>query len=364
MTNLMRLGTSPSYNGNSTFLNEGGSPILNLQDRSIHSNHTSPSLEFRSQIPGTSPALGHSRPSEEPWSSLNTRVGNNSSQLHQLLAWQNGSGKEQIHAINAQHDGNSLSPVSGYNGYSPRDFPLPSPATVASISPSGTGLSDQQYGLVHELCERNPDLHSRLLHTQNDQFDRPSTATYGPEFSLDYVQDLNRPTSRIDRPSEMESNLEPDTFHDNSTLRSNQMSIIREQVPIHHDSPTPFVYGYQASLEVSYRQHLDNYRRYLPYRRRGTNTQAYQAPNNMTSLTQSPDTQLVQSPLLRSAGARQGIVGPIRTTALAIRAKGVRKGPLKEDARRHARDTRGEGSCWPCKIQRYKVSFFILSQGW
>ena len=420
----MGLGTSPSHYENSNFLIEGGSTELELQERNTHGYHTSPSQKYRSHIPGTSPALGHTRPSEEPWSSLNTRVGNSSSQLHQLLARQNWSGREQIHAIDVQHDGNLLSSPSGYNGYSPRDFPLLSPATVASIPPCGTGLSDQQHGLVNELCQRhpdlhsgmphseqisaidaqhdgnflssasgyngysprdlpllspatlasipqygtgladqrhglvdevcegNPDLHSGMPHTQNDQFDRASTATYGPDF-LDYVQDLNRPVSPIDRRSEMESNFEPDTFQHSFVLRSNQMTIIREQVPTHHDSPTPVVYGYQASLKISYRQHLDNYRRYLPYQRCG---------NTMTSLTQSPDTQLEQSPLLRGAGARQGMVGPVRTT-LAIRAKGVRKGPLKEDARRHARDTRGEGSCWPCKIQRYKVSFCLLSQG-
>lgn len=359
MTNLMRLGTSPSYYENSSFLNERGS-VLDLQERNI----PSPSQKYRSQIPGASPALGPSRPNEEPWSSLNTRVGNSSSQLHQLLSWQNVSGRDQINVIDAQHDGHLLPPASGYNGYPPRDSPLLSPATVASISPYGTGLSDQQYGLVDELCERNWDLHSGMPHTQNDQFDRASTATYGPNTSLDYVQDFIRPISRIDRRSEMESNLGPDTFHDNLVLRSNQTSIMREQLPIHHDSRTPLVYGYQASPEISYRKHLDICRRYLPYHRRGTDTRAYQAPNNMTSLTQSPDTQLVQPPLLRSARARQGMVGPVRTAALAIRAKGVRKGPLDEDTRRHARDTRGEGSCWPCKIQRYKVSFCILSQGW
>lgn len=373
MTNLMRLGTSPSCYENSTLLIEGESTILDLQERNLLSyDQTAPSQKFRSQIPETSPALGHSRPSEEPWSSFNTRVGNSSSQLHQLLSWQNGSAREQIHAIDAQHDGHLLSRLSGYNGYPSRDFPPSSPAaTVASISPYGTGLSDQQHGLVNDLSERNPDLHSGMLHTQNDQFDQASTATYGAEFSLDYVQDLDRPVSRIGRRSGIESNFEPDTFQDNLVPRSNQMSIIREQVPTYHDSLTPVVYGYQASHKISYRQHLDNCRRYLPYQRGGTDTRAYQASNTMTSLTQPPDTPLGQSLLgdstdhaLRGAGARKGMVGPVRRTALATRAKGVRKGPLEEDARAHARDTRGEGSCWPCKIQRYKVSFCILSQGW
>lgn len=373
MTNLMRLGTSPWYYENSTLLIEGESTVLDPQEINLHIyDQTAPSQKFRFQTPETSPALGHARPSEEPWSSLNTRVGNISSHLHQLLSWQNGSAREQIHAIDAQHDGRLVSRPSGYNGYPSRDFPLSSPATVASISPYGTGLSDQQHGVVDDLSERNPDLYSGMPHTQIDHFDGASTSTYGPEFSLDYVQDLNRPVSRIDRRSGMESNFEPNTFQDNLVPRPNQMLIIREQVPTHHDSRTPVVYGYQPGLKISYRQHLDNYRRYLPYHLcRGTDTRAYQASNTMTSLTQPPDTPLGLSPLgdstvhaLRGAGARKGMVGPVRTTALATRAKGVRKGPLEEDARAHARDTRGEGSCWPCKIQRYKVSFCTPSQGW
>lgn len=362
----MRSGTSPSSYENSTLLIEGESTVLDLQERNLLSyDQTAPSQKFRSQIPETSPALGDSRPSEEPWSSLNTRVGNSSSQL---LYWKNGPTREQIHAIDAQHDRHLPSRLSGYNGYPSRDFLLSSPATVASIPPYGTGLSHQQLGLVDDLSERNPDLHSGMLHTQNDQIDRASTVTYGAEFSLDYVQDLNRPVSRIGRLSGMESNVEPNTFQDNLVPRSNQMSIIREQVPIHHDSLTPVVYGYQASHKISYRQHLDNCRRYLPYQRRGTDTLAYLASNTMTSLIQPPDTPLGQSPLgdstdhaLTGAGAHKGMVGPVRRTVLATRAKGVRTGPLKEDARAHARDTRGEGSCWPCKIQRYKVSFCILS---
>lgn len=366
MTNLMRLGTSPSYHDISTVLIEGESTVLDLQERNLHSyDQTSPSQKSRSQIPETSPALGHSRPSEEPWSSLNTRAGNS------WLSWQNGSAREQIHAIDAQHDGNLLSHASGFIGYPSRKFPLSSPPTVASIFPYGTGLSDQQHGLVDELCERNPDLHSGMPHTQNNQFNVASTATYGPEFSLDYVLDSDRPVSRIDRRSGMESNLEPDTFQDNVVPRSNQISTIREQVPTHHDSLTPVVYGYQAGPNFSYRQHLDNCRRYLPYQqRRGTDTRAYQASNTMRSLTQPPDTSPGQSPLGDStdhaptgAGARKGMVGPVRRTALTRRAKGVRKGPLEEGARAHARDTRGEGSCWPCKIQRYKVSLCLLSQG-
>lgn len=366
MTNLMRLGTSPSYHDISTVLIEEDSTVLDLQERSLHSyDQTSPSQKFRSQIPETNPALGHSRPSEEPWSSLNTRAGSNSS--HQLLSWQNGSAREQIHAMDAQHDGHLLSRASGYNGYPSRDFPLSSPPTVVSISPYGRGLSDQQHGLVDELCERNPDPHSGMPHTQNNQFDGASTATYGPEF----VQDLDRPVSRIDRRSGMESNLEPDTIQHNLVPRSNQISIIRERVPTHHDPLTPVVYGYQAGPNFSYRQHLDNCRRYLPYQQcRGTDSRAYQASNTMRSLTQPPDTPLGKSPLGGStghaptgAGARKGMVGPVRRTALATRAKGVRKGPLEEGARAHARDTRGEGSCWPCKIQRYKVSFCLLSQG-
>ena len=59
-----------------------------------------------------------------------------------------------------------LSRLPRYNGYSPRDFPLLSPATVASIPPCGTGLSDQQHGLVNELCQRNPDLHSGMPHRE------------------------------------------------------------------------------------------------------------------------------------------------------------------------------------------------------
>lgn len=373
MTKIMRLGTSPSYCEISTVLIGGESTVLDLQERNLPSyDQTSPSQKFRSQIPETSPALAHSRPSEEPWSSLNTRADNISSQLHQLLSWQNGSAREQIHEMDAQHDGHLLSRASGYNGYPSREFPLSSHPTVASISPYGTGLSDQQHGLVDELCERNPDLHSGMPHTQINQFDGASTATYRPEYSLDHFQDLNRPVSWIDRRSGMESNLEPDTFQDNLVPRSNQIYIIRDQVPIHHDSLTPVVYGYQAGPNVSYRQHLDNCRRYLPYqRRRGTDTRAYQASNTMRSLTQPPDTPLGQSPLGGStdhaptgAGARKGMVGPVRRIALATRAKGVRKGPLEEGARAHARDTRGEGSCWPCKIQRYKVSFCLLSQGW
>ena len=50
----------------------------------------------------------------EPWSLLNTRVGNSSSQLHQLLFWQNGPARKEIHAIDAQHhDGPLVSHLVG-----------------------------------------------------------------------------------------------------------------------------------------------------------------------------------------------------------------------------------------------------------
>lgn len=329
-------------------------------------NQTAP-LHNISQIQEMRPTLGHAQRNEEPWSSLNTRVGN---RFSELLSWQNGSAREQIHTTDAQHDGGHfVSHFNDYTGYPSRGFPLSSSATtVASISPHGTGLSDQQHGLVDgHLSERDPDPHSGMPHTQNDQFDGASTAIYGPEFSLAHIQDSNRPVSRIDRPSGMVYNFEPDTFQDNLVPRSNQMLIIQGQVPTHHDSPAPIVYGYQAGRNLSYRQHLDNYRRYLPYYQRpGTDTRAYQASNTMASLTQPPDTPLGKSPFggltdhaLSGASARR-TVGPVRGTVLATRVKGVRKGPLEEAARAHARDTRGEGSCWPCKIQRYKVSFCIL----
>lgn len=347
--------------------------VLDLQERSLHSrDRTEPSHNIRSQIQETRPTLGPARPSEEPWSSLNTRAGKIFSELYQLLSWQNGSAGEQIHAIDGQHDGGHLvSHLSGNNGYTSRDFPLSSPATaVASISLYGRELSDQQHGLVDEhSSEKNPNLDSGMPHTQNDQFDGASTATYMPEFSPEHMQNLNKLVSRIDRHSGMGSDFEPDTFQENLVPRSNQMSIIREQVPTHHSSLIPVVYGYQADPKLSYRQHLDNCRRCLLHNQcRGTDTRAYQASNTMMSLTQPPVTPLGQSPLgystdhaLSGAGARKRMVGPVRRTTLAARAKGVRRGPLEEDARAHARDTRGEGSCWPCKIQRYRVSFCILS---
>lgn len=347
--------------------------VLGPHESDLHSyDQAAPLHNFRSQFQETRPTPGHAQPNEEPWSSFNTRVGNSSSESHQLPFCQNGSAREQMHAIDTQLDGGHLvSHLSDYNGY-PRDFPLSSSATaVASISPYGTGPFDQQRGLVDgRLSERDPDPHSGMPHTQDDQFNGTSTATYGPELSLEHIQDLNRPESRIDRRSGMESNFEPDTFQDNLVPRSNQMLVIRGQVPTHHDSLIPVVYGYQAGL-ISYRQHLDNCRKYLPYcQRRGTDSRAHQASNTMTSLTQSSDTPLGQFPLgdstehaLSGAGARRSMVGPVRTSQ-ATRAKGVRKGPLEEVARAHARDTRGEGSCWPCKIQRYKVSLCILLQGW
>lgn len=371
MTNLMRLGTSPSCHDTSTVL-KGESTVPDLQERNLHGyDQTSPSQKSRSQIPERSPALGHSRPSEEPWSSLNTRAGNNSSRLRQVLVWQNGSAKEQTHAMDAQHEGILFSRASGFNSSPSRNFPFSSPPAVTSIFTHGTGLSDQQHGLADELCEENPDLHSGMPHTQNNQFDGASTATYGPqEYLLDYSQDLDRPVSRIDRRSGMESNLESNTFQDNLVPRSNQISTIRGQVPTHHDSPPLLVYGFQARPNFTYRQHLDECRRHLTYQqRRGTDTRAYQASNTMRSLTQPPDTPLGQSPTGDStdhaptgAGARKGMVGPVRRTALTTRVKGVRKGPLEEGARAHARDTRGEGSCWPCKIQRYKVSLCPLTR--
>lgn len=369
----MCVGTSPSYYKNSTLSIEGESMVLDPQERNPHSrDRTESSHNTQSQIQVTRPTLGHARPSEEPWSSLNTRVGNSFSESHQLLSWQNGSAGEQIHAIDGQHHGGHLvSHLSGNNGYPSRDFPLSSPATaVASISPYGRELSDQLHGLVDgHSSEKNPNLDSGMPHTQNDQFDGASTATYTPELSPEHMQNLNRPVLRIDRHSGMGSDFEPDTFQDNLVSRSNQMLIIRGQVPTHHNSLNPVVYGYQAGPKISYRQHLDNCRRYLPYHQcRGTDTRAYQASNTMTSLAQPPDTPLGQYPLgdstdhaLSGAGARKRMVGPVRRTTLATRAKGVRKGPLEEDARAHAKDTRGEGSCWPCKIQRYRVSFCILS---
>lgn len=342
---------------------EGEAMVLDLNESDLHSYDQAASLHnMQSQI----------QENEEPWSSLNTRVGNTASESHQLLFWQNESAREQMHAIDARHDGGHLvAHLSGYNGYPLRDFSLSSSATsVASIFPYGTGLSDQQYDLVDgRLSERDPDPHSRMPHTQDDQFDGASTATYRPEFSLEHIQDLDSSVSRIDRRSGIESNFEPNTFQDNLLPRSNQMFVTRGQVPTNYDSRIPVVYGYQAGLNLSYRQYLDNYRRSLPYyQRRGTDFRAHQDSNTMTSLTQPPGTPLGQSPLgdstehaLSVAGARRSTVGPVRTIA---RAKGVRKGPLEEDARAHARDTRGEGSCWPCKIQRYKVSFCILLQRW
>lgn len=356
----MRVGTSPSTYSNGILPLEGDGKALGLIESDL--------------IQETRPTFGHNQLNEEPWSPLNTRVGNSTSELPRLLFWQNGPVGEQMQAIDIRHDGGpSVSHLSDFSWHNSRNFPPSSSATaVASIPQYGRGLLDQQNGFIHgRLSERDPGPRSGMPLTQDDQLDEASTVTYEPDFSLEQLQGSSRSLSRLDRRSEMESTFEPETPQDNLVPRVNEMLMIPGQGPTDHELH-PVVYGYHAGLNLSYRQHLDNYRRYLPYHQpRGMDSQPYQTPhsNLMTSMARPPNIPLRRSPwhntighTLDGIGVRGSVVGPVRITASANRAKGVRQGPLPEDARAHARDTRGEGSCWPCKIQRYRVRFRILSK--
>lgn len=365
---LMHVGTSPPCYKNSTFSMEGDGAIFDLQETYLHTCDETAPTDIRSQIQETRPTFGHVQLNEEPWSPLNTRVSNSYSELHQLRFWQNGPVREQMHT---QYDGGPLvSHLTGFNGYHSRYFPpSPSATVVASISQYGRVPSDEQNNVVDwRLSDNGPGPRSGMPLTQDDQFDGASTATYGPESPLEQFQDLSRPVSRFDRRSDMESNFGSDAFQYNLVQRSNQMLMTPGQAPTHYNShPFPLVYGYQPSSELSYRQHLDNCRRSLPYcQARGTDSRAYQTPpsNLVKSLTRPPYNPPRRFPLHSTTEYPMGrsVVGPVRTTALTTRAKGVRQGPLNELDRAHARDTRGEGSCWLCKIQRYRVRFRILLQ--
>ena len=299
MVSFMCVGTSPSRYNSSIVSVEGDGKLDLIESDLAAWDETAPTHNIRSQIQETRPNLGLIGQNAEPWSPLNTRMGNSSSDLHRMLSRQNGPVMEQMHAIDARHDGGHLvSHPSGFNGHHSTNFPLSSSATeVNSIPQYGRGPLDQQNRFVDaRLSERDPS-----------------------------------PPSQIP-----------------------------EQGPTYHGLRLASVYGYQPAPNFSYRQYLDDYRRRL--------YQPYQTPhsNSMTSLTLSTDSPLRRSPshntmehTLAGTGVQRSVVGPVRTTK---RTKGVRHGPLPEDARARARDTRGEGSCWCCKIQRYRVRFRILSK--
>lgn len=334
MISFMCVGTSPSRYNNSIVSVEGDGKLDLIESDLAAWDETAPTHNIRSQIQETRPNFGLIGQNAEPWSPLNTRMGNSSSDLHRMLFRQNGPVMEQMHAIDARHDGGHLvSHPSGFNGHHSTNFPLSSSATeVNSIPQYGRGPLDQQNRFVDaRLSERDPSPPSQMPLTQDDQFDEASTTTLGPE-----------------------------TSQDDLVSRSNDMLMILEQGPTYHELHLASVYGYQPAPNFSYRQYLDNYRRSL--------YQPYQTPhsNLMTSLTLSTDSPLRRSPshntmehTLDGTGVQRSMVGPVRRTK---RTKGVRHGPLPEDARARARDTRGEGSCWCCKIQRYRVRFHILSK--
>ena len=337
MISLMRVGTSPSRYNNSIVSVEGDGKVLDLNESDLPTwDETAPTHNMRSQIQETRPRFGHIGPNAEPWSPLNTRMGNSSSDLHRLFFWQNGPVREQMHAIDTRHDGGPLvSHSSGFNRHHSTNFPLSSSATeVNSIRQYGRGPLDQQNGFVDaRLSERDPGPRSELPLTQDDQFDEASTATFGLE-----------------------------TSQDDLVSGSNDTLMILEQEPTHHEPHLVPVYGYQPDPNCSYRQYLDNYRRNLAH------FHSYQTPhsNLMTGLTRPPDAPLRRSlshntmeHTLDGIGVQRSLVGPVRSTK---KTKGVRHGPLPEDARARTRDTRGEGSCWCCKIQRYRVRFRILSK--
>lgn len=337
MISFMRVGTSPSRYNNSIVSVEGDGKVLDLIESDLAAwNETAPTHNIRSQIQETRPKFGRIGPNAEPWSPLNTRMGNSSSESHRMLFWQNGPVREQMDAIDARHDGGHLvSHPSGFNSHHSTNFPLSSSATeVNSIPQYGRGPLDQQNRFVDaRLSGRDPSPRSEMPLTQDDQFDEASTATLGPE-----------------------------TSQDDLVSRSNDTLMILEQGLTSHEPHLASLYGYQPDSNFSYRQHLDNYRRSLAH------YQPYQIPHSklMTSLTLSTDSPLRRSPshntmehTLDGTGVQRSVVGPVRRTK---RTKGVRHGPLPEDARARARDTRGEGSCWCCKIQRYRVRFRILSK--
>lgn len=310
--------------------------MLDLIGSDLSAWDEAPTRNWPSQIQETRPRFGHSGLNTEPWSPLNTRMGNSSSDLHRSLFWKNSPVREQMHAIDTRHHGGPLvSHPSRFNGHHSTNFPLSSSATeVNSIRQHGRGPSDQLNGFVDaHLSERDPGPRSEMPPTQDDQLDEASTETF-----------------------------ELETSQDDLVSRSNDTLMILEQEPTHHEPRLVSVYGFQDDLGCSYRQYLDNYRRNLVHFR------PYQIPhsNPMTGLTRPPDALLRRSltpntmeHTLDSTGVQRSLVGPVRRTQ---KTKGVRRGPLPEDARASARDTRGEGSCWCCKIQRYKVRFRVLSK--
>lgn len=351
---FMPIGTSPPCYSNSAVPTEGDGKELDLNESDLRTcDETAPTYIFRSQFQETRPTLNHIEGNEEPWSPLNPRVGNSSSRLHRLLF--RHAVREQIHAIGTPHDGGPLvSHPSCFNGYHSMNIPLSSSATAVDSIP--------QCG---RRSESDPVPRSVMPLPQDDQFEEASSATYGRELSPEQLQDSSRSISQFDGCSEMESTFEPETSQDNMISRSNEMLITPGQGPTNHASHLAPLYGYHPGLNLSYRQYLDNYRsRCLPYYKpRGAEYQT-QHSNSMASLTWPPNIPLRRSPShntmehsLDGVGVGRSVVGPVRRTARGKGAKGIRQGPLANDVRAHARDTRGEGSCWPCKIQRYKVRF-------
>lgn len=294
---------------------------------------------------------------------FNTQMDSRSSGGHHSPSWQHGPVQGQMQALDTQHGrGHSVSHIDSFRGrpLSGSDRGQPLARVSAGARTDAWHFQQQHDGFLGNLFQQ--DTSDWLL--AYNQFDAAATMTNGsPESQqCSCFHDPPRPDSEY--AVSWESNFEQDTQHGNLVRRLNHVA-----------QPAGSSYSYQYDPNASYRAFPNSLNINPPFFQPSfTDSRPHQNPHSNRTMRlatpidaapeQLPSCYVVRD-VLGGASAPSTVTRPPKRNPLATKRNGGRRqGPLTEDARAHAASTRHDGSCWPCKIQRYKVSVSTLFQGW
>lgn len=292
----------------------------------------------------------------------------NASDWHHSLSQENDPTQEQMLALVAQHGGRH----GAFNTSSSRrrlPFGTDRGQPVAMVS---AGARNDAWHFQHQngIFSRKLfqlDTSDKLL------ADAAATIINGSPESQEHFHDGPKPESvYAGRLSNRENNFEQDNQHGNLVPHLKQMPTVNIQGPVYPVmQQLKFPYAYKYNPNFSYRQYLNSLRSDpLHVRPISTVFRPHQNPHPKRAMRsvrlkdaapEEFESYNVLENLLGGAGVPSSVAGPPKSDALAARQNGGKRlGPLGNVARAHAANTRYDGSCWHCKLQRGQVSAYFL----
>lgn len=295
-----------------------------------------------------------------------------SSDWHHLLSQQNDPAQQQMQALVAQHGGRH----GAFNTGSSRRGPPTGTDRGQPVAMLSVGGCNDAWHFQHQNGISLGNF-SQLGTWHKLLTDAAAAMTNGSPESQEqeHFHDGPKPepvyTGRL---SNLESNFEQYTQHENLVRRFKQMPTAKIQGPVDRGAQQiKFPYSYQYDPNFSYRQYLNCFRSDpLHVRPSSTDSRPHQNTHSnramgLAILNDAAPEEFASSYMvgnvLGGAGVPRSVTVPPKSDALGAKHNGGgRQGPLGNVARAHAASTRHDGSCWHCKLQRSQVSVVFSSK--